>query len=151
MKYLIVILTLLFYSLPVMADSESSVIKKKSPYSVNETMDNFEAIVKKKGFDVFVRVDHKKNAKCVDLVMNDAQVLIFGNPKGGTMLMKKDIGVALDLPLRVAVYKAADDNVYISYHDPVRMVSGYDLEGHPVIEKVTTGLDKLTSAAIAKE
>lgn len=148
MKYLITVLSLMIFSLPVMA--ESNVIKKESPNSVAETMDKFEAIVKKKGFDIFVRVDHKKNAKSVDLDMNDAQVLIFGNPAGGTMLMKKDIGVSLDLPLRVAVYQGADDKVYIAYHDPAKMVRGYDLEGHKVIGNVTMGLDKLTSAAIAK-
>ena len=164
MKYIITILAFMLFSLPVLADTtttkattdsskpemKSDVIKKVSPYSVNKTMDKFEAIVKKKGFAIFARIDHKKNAQTVDMDMNEAQVLIFGNPKGGTLLMKQDIGVSLDLPLRVAVYQSADDKVYIAYHDPVGMTSGYDLAGHKVIGKVIKGLDKLTSAAIAE-
>jgi len=143
-------------SLSVFADAthdklQGDVIKKISPYSVVETMDKFEAIVKKKGFGVFARVDHKKNAQSVDMELNDAQLLIFGNPKGGTVLMKQDISIALDLPLRVAVYKGADDKVYIAYHDPVAMAAIYTLKGNKVIPKVSKGLDKLTSAAIAKK
>jgi uncharacterized protein (DUF302 family) len=64
--------------------------------------------------------------------------------------MKQDIKVALDLPLRVAVYKDADDNVMIAYHNPVALTAGYNLKGHKVIAKVAKGLDKLTSAAIAR-
>jgi len=163
MKYVITFLSLLLLSLPFLthantvetsqqhAESTSNIIKKISPYSVHETMDKFEAIVKKKGFGIFARIDHQKNAKRVDLEMNEAQVLIFGNPKGGTMLMKKDMSVSLDLPLRVAIYHDADGNVYIAYHDPVSMTSGYNLKDHQVIQKVTKGLDKLTSAAIAAQ
>ena len=115
-----------------------------------ETMDKFEAIIKKKGFGIFARIDHKKNAQSVNMEMNDAQVLIFGNPKGGTVLMKQDINVALDLPLRVAVYKDSDGKVYIAYHDPVAMTAAYQLKDNKVILKVSKGLDKLTASAISK-
>ena len=148
-------LTLLWLSsIAVYADSSQStqqnnLIIKESPYSVTQTMDNFENVVKKKGFTIFARIDHKKNAESADLTMNDAQVLIFGNPKGGTLLMQQDIRVALDLPLRVVAYQGGDDKVYIAYHDPMTLSNNYDLTGSKVIPKVTRGLDKLTSAAIA--
>jgi len=148
-------LTLLWLSsIAVYADSSQStqqnnLIIKESPYSVTQTMDNFENVVKKKGFTIFARIDHKKNAESADLTMNDAQVLIFGNPKGGTLLMQQDIRVALDLPLRVVAYQGGDDKVYIAYHDPMTLGNNYDLTGSKVIPKVTRGLDKLTSAAIA--
>ena len=155
MKKIVSIILLSLASLTTFADSaenatKNNVIKKNSPYSVSETMDKFEAIIKKKGFDVFARIDHKKNAQSASMEMNPAQVLIFGNPKGGTLLMKQDINVALDLPLRVAVYKDADNHVIIAYHNPVMLTTGYNLTGHKVIEKVAKGLDKLTSVAIAQ-
>lgn len=34
-------------------------VLKKSPYSVDETLDRLEAVLKKKGITVFARVDHK--------------------------------------------------------------------------------------------
>jgi len=156
MKKLILVTVFYLFSISVFADSEQNnlekeIIKKVSPYSVTETMDKFEAIIKKKGFDVFARIDHKKNAKDANLQMNAAQVLIFGNPKGGTLLMKQDISVSLDLPLRVAVYKDSDNKVYIAYHNPLAMTANYQLKDNKVIPKVATGLGKLTSLAIAKK
>ncbi len=156
MKNLLLIKALYLSSISAFANSgqdnlKNDVIKKVSPYSVTETMDKFEAIVKKKGFGIFARIDHKKNAKGAGMELNDAQVLIFGNPKGGTVLMKQDINIALDLPLRVAVYKDADNKVYIAYHDPVAMAAGYQLKDNKVIPKVTKGLDKLTAVAIEEK
>lgn len=124
------------------------IIKKTSPYSVSDTMNKFEAIVKKKGLGVFGRVNHRKNAQQVDMSMGEAEVLIFGNPKMGTALMQKDIAVALDLPLKVVVYQGADEKVYIAYRSPKSLGSDYDLAGHPALEKASGALDKLTSAAI---
>jgi len=91
-----------------------SLIKKQSNHSVKDTMDKFETLVKSKDMTVFARINHTENATGVELEMNDAQVLIFGNPKGGTLIMKKDAAAALDLPLRVAVY-ADDAGVMISF------------------------------------
>jgi len=169
MKYLAPVLSLMILSTPAFADSpkeaaqapankietkkieaKEAIIRKVSPYSVEKTMDKFENILKKKGFDIFVRIDHQKNAEDAKLKMAPAQVIIFGNPKGGTMLMNQDIRVALDLPLRTVVYKDADEKVYIAYHDPATMLNHYDLAEHKVIAKITGGLDKLTSAAIAE-
>lgn len=165
MKYLAAVFSLMILSLPVFAESHKEtitaeikipeqkveIIRKVSPYTVNETMDKFETMIKAKGFDVFARIDHQKNAEGATLTMEPAQVIIFGNPKGGTLLMQKDIRVALDLPLRVAVYKDADEAVYIAYHDPKSMVSHYDLAEHKVVANLIDGLDKLTAAAIAEK
>lgn len=156
MKKLIIIISLSFFSTLIFANStqnslKNTLITKTSPHSVNDTMDRFESLVKMKGFTIFARIDHKKNAQDAKMNMNDAQLLIFGNPKGGTALMKQDISVALDLPLRVAVYQDADDKVIIAYHNPVAMTASYQLKGNKVIAKITKGLDKLTSAAIAKK
>lgn len=159
MKYILALASLLIFSTPALADSHSKakpmeasseINRKVSPYSVNETMDKFEAIIKSKDFDVFARIDHQKNAESADLKMAPAQVIVFGNPKGGTLLMNADIRVALDLPLRVVVYQGTDEKVYIAYRKPIDMVKGYDLEGHKVVGALTNGLDKLTSAAVAE-
>ncbi len=142
-KTLLVSSLVLFISGVASAD----IIKKASVHSVKETMDKFETLVKSKGMSVFARVDHKKNAASVDMNMNDAEVLIFGNPKGGTVLMNQDIAVSLDLPLRVAVYKDQAGIVWLSYHNPQDLKRSYDVaKGAKVLNKVEGALDKLTTA-----
>jgi len=124
-------------------------IKKQSNHSVKDTMDKFEALVRAKEMTVFARINHTKNAASVDMQMNDAEVLIFGNPKGGTVIMKKDSSAALDLPLRVAVYADDSGDVYVSYHDQHGLSTLYDVEGVPVLGVVTVALDNLTNAVIS--
>ena len=131
-------------SIPTLASAD--VIKKASAHSVKDTMDKFETLVKSKGLGVFARVDHTKNAMSVDMEMNDAEVLIFGNPKAGTVLMKKDPATALDLPLKVAVYEDNDGKVWLSYRNPQDLSDDYDLEGVPVLGNVEKALDNLTTA-----
>ena len=122
-------------------------VKKSSAHSVKETMDKFETLVKSKGMDVFARIDHQKNAAGIKLNMNEAEVLIFGNPKGGTVLMNQDIAVSLDLPLRVAVFKDKMGKVWLSYHNPQDLKETYNVAGGAkVMTKVEGALDKLTTA-----
>ncbi len=127
--------------------SDQNIVVKKSIHSVDETMDKFEAIVKEKGLMVVARVNHQKAAQANDLELNEAQVLIFGNPKAGTLLMQKNIQAALDLPMRVAVYTDDNKDVYISYRKPASLAESYDLGELPVLGAMAEALDKLTSAA----
>lgn len=138
-------------SIPAIA-SASDIVKKESAHNVKETMDKFEALIKSKGMAVFVRVNHKKNAEGINMKMHDAEVLIFGNPKGGTVLMKNDVATSLDLPLRVAVYEDNNGKVWISYHNPQALKASYNITtGTKVLDKVEGALDKLTSAVIANK
>jgi uncharacterized protein (DUF302 family) len=47
--------------------------------------------------------------------MQEAHVLIFGNPKAGTPLMIASPLLALDLPLKVLVWQSGDSRVWMSY------------------------------------
>ena len=47
---------------------------------------------------LFDQIDHSDLARGVGLTMQEAHVLIFGNPKGGTPLMIASPLLALDLP-----------------------------------------------------
>jgi len=69
---------------------------KPSTYSVSETIDRLEAVLKKKGITIFARVDHKAGAIKAGINMKaDAQLLIFGNPNLGTPLMNENILIGL--------------------------------------------------------
>jgi uncharacterized protein (DUF302 family) len=122
-------------------------IVKKSAYSVDRTVERFKAIIEKKGFTLFSVIDHQANAKSVDLEMNASKVVIFGNPKGGTVLMNSDIRISLELPLKVAVYQD-EGGVKLIYKDPKSYEKQFSVKGSKVIKKVTFGLDKLTDAAV---
>jgi uncharacterized protein (DUF302 family) len=98
--------------------SGDGIISKPSKTSVAETLDRLEAILRAKGITVFARIDHSGEAEKVGMKMPPTQVLIFGNPKGGTPLMLAAPTSAIDLPLKALAWQDSDGSVWLSYNDP---------------------------------
>lgn len=113
--FLILALSLSFSSILTAKDC---LINLKSPYSVNKTADRFEKIVKAKGMKVFIRIDHAKGALTVGKKLRPTQLIIFGNPKGGTALMLCKQTIGIDLPLKALVWQDKKGQVWLSYNKP---------------------------------
>jgi uncharacterized protein (DUF302 family) len=91
-------------------------ITSQSAYSVDATMEKFEAAAKKRGFIVFARLDHAAGAEAVGLKMPRSTVIVFGNPRAGTPVFIKTPTVAIDLPLKAMVWEDANGKVFLSYN-----------------------------------
>ena len=92
---------------------------KASGYSVQETIDRFEAAIKSKaaaGWVIFSRIDHAAAAKGAGLEMRARTVIIFGNPRGGTPPMNKSATLAIDLPMKALVWQDDQDRVWLTYN-----------------------------------
>jgi uncharacterized protein (DUF302 family) len=94
------------------------IITLSSAHSVPATLDRLESILRSKNITVFARVDHSGEAQKVGLHMPPTQLLIFGNPKGGTPIMVAAPLAAIDLPLKALAWQDAEGKVFLSYNDP---------------------------------
>jgi len=94
------------------------IIDIPSRYSVPETLARLQSILKEKGVTVFALIDHSGEAAKAGLEMRPTQLLIFGNPKGGTPLMVAAPSVAIDLPLKALAWQDAQGKVWLSYNAP---------------------------------
>jgi uncharacterized protein (DUF302 family) len=97
---------------------DSGIINVPSRHSVPETLGRLESILTEKGITVFARVDHSGEAAKAGLTMRPTQLLIFGSPKAGTLLMVTAPSLAIDLPLKALAWQDADDRVWLSYNAP---------------------------------
>ena len=68
-----------------------------SPYDFNTTVSRLKSAIQSKGMTVFATIDHAKAAQDDGMTMQPATVIIYGSPKAGTPLMKKDPAFALAL------------------------------------------------------
>lgn len=128
-----------------------SLITVESHYSAKETADRFESIIKDKGFTVFARIDHQKNAAGVNLTLRPTEVIIFGNPNIGTQLMQCNQLIAIDLPQKVLVSEDADNKVWLSYNNPQYIKQRHSITGcDEVINKISGALNTLSIAATSK-
>src|SRR5271167_487832 len=94
------------------------IVTKPSHYSVPETIHRLTAVLEGRGMKIFALVDHSGEAEKVGLKMPPTQLLIFGNPKGGTGIMLAAPLAAIDLPMKALAWADADGNVSLSYNDP---------------------------------
>jgi len=93
-------------------------------------------------------VDHAKNAVSVGMALRPTELLIFGNPKGGTPLMQENQVSGIDLPVRALVWQDADGRVWLTYNDPRWLAARHGLgaPSQPALDAMTAGL-----AAIARD
>jgi len=136
---------LLLFLVSVIALNASDIRIVESKYSVSQTIQNIKNIVTSKGFEVFAIIDHKQNAKAVKMEMPAAKVILFGNPKAGTKLMQEDILSALDLPLRVLVFKKS--GVKIAYRNVSALKAGFKLSNNKQLDAMDKGLSAIIDEA----
>ncbi|MEO9059997.1 MAG: DUF302 domain-containing protein, partial [Ktedonobacteraceae bacterium] len=103
------------------------IITKNSPFSVAETLERLQEAMHKRSLTVFAHINHSGEAERVGLKMQEAHVLIFGNPKGGTPLMIASPLLALDLPLKVLVWQSNDGRVWMSYTSTAFLAARYSI------------------------
>ena len=102
----------------MVAMANNGLVSIASKYSVEETMQRLESLLKERGIIIFARVDHSGEADKVGLQLHPTKLLIFGSPKGGTPLMQAAPTVTIDLPLKALFWEDADGKVWLTYNDP---------------------------------
>lgn len=130
------------------AFADSGIIAVKSAHDVPTTTDKLVAVLEEKGMTIFARVDHAAGAKKVDMTLEPTELVIFGNPKVGTALMKCGHGIAIDLPLKALIWQDADAQTWLGYNDPAYLAERHKLEGcEKVLGKVDAALAGFAKSA----
>jgi uncharacterized protein (DUF302 family) len=106
---------------------QDGLITLSSRYPARDTMDRLLAALAKRNMTVFARIDHAVGAASTGLELRPTEVVIFGNPKGGTALMQDRQSTGIDLPLRALVWQDADGKVLLSYNDPAWIAQRHGL------------------------
>ena len=126
--------------------ADNGLVNVPSKYSVPETLDRLEVIVKKQGLTVFARINFSGDAEKVGLKMKPSQLLIFGNPKAGTPLMIASPSIAIDLPLKALAWEDPNGKVWLSYNKPEYLKERHGLPDDLV--KNISGIKALVEKAV---
>jgi uncharacterized protein (DUF302 family) len=113
------------------------------------TMERVVAAVTQRGMAVMARIDHAAAARKVGLDLRPTEVLIFGNPKGGTPLMQAAQTIGIDLPLKALVFEDQDGKTWLAINAPQWLAARHG--GAPGAEKaiaaMTTALEDIAKQA----
>ena len=121
------------------------VISKPSNHSVDETVERLTGMLQAKGIRLFAQVDHSGEAAKAGLSMPPTKLLIFGNPKAGTPLMLAAPSVAIDLPLKILVWRDVQGKVWLSYNSPAYLQERHGLP-QELLQNIA-GVEVLATAA----
>jgi uncharacterized protein (DUF302 family) len=124
-------------------------ITLSSRFSPKETADRLAAAVAGHGIALVARVDHAAAAAKVGLDLRPTEVLIFGNPAAGTLLMQDVQVIGLDLPLKVLVWQDDTGGTSVSYQDFGWLTKRYGLTpaALPTVEKMASLLKAVVEEA----
>lgn len=132
------------------AHAADGLVAVKSPHGAKATMDKLEALAKQRGLNVFARVDHAAGAAKVGKSLRPTEVLIFGNPQGGTPFMECAQSVGIDLPLKALVWEDAAGQVWLGYNDPAFLARRHGVAECPAVENLSKALAGLADGAVAR-
>lgn len=119
-----------------------------SSHDFDGTFERLEQAVQSAGLVVFAKFDHSAAATAAGMTLSPSKVLVFGNPKLGTKLMSANPAIALDLPLRVAVWQDSSGQVALAYTSPDYLLARFGMDAKQEIVKKMSGLlDGLAKAA----
>ena len=128
---------------------DNGLVALKSPHSAANTLQRLEAQVKQRNLAVVARVDHAAGATRVGLSLRPTEVMIFGNPMGGTPLMQCAQGMGIDLPLKALVWVDASQQVWLGYNDPLWLVRRHGAPDCAAAANVRKALDGIAQAVVA--
>ena len=154
MKHLIIFLLFPFLAAAQPIISCTDVIKPyadfESPLAFEETVVALQKELKSRGSTIFATIEHHKAAGAVGENMQPATVLIVGNPKVGTALMQENPRLAIELPLKILIYKE-EKIVHIRYEKIAPIAEKYHIkQNFSTAEKIDAAMQQLIKLAIGK-
>jgi len=145
--FIVIFISSLLVSLPAVA-SNDGLINTQSAHDVKTTADRLEEILKTKGMTVFTRINHAEGAQKTGQTLRPTELVIFGNPKVGTPLMKCSQTMAIDLPQKALIWEDESGTVWLSYNDPTSLAIRHNIKGcDKVIMKIENALINFSKAA----
>jgi uncharacterized protein (DUF302 family) len=107
--------------------SNNGLVSLQSRVSAKETRERLLAALATRKLTVFARVDHAAGAASVGLPLRPTEVVMFGNPRGGTALMQDRQSAGIDLPLKALIWEDAGGKAWLTYNDPAWIAERHGL------------------------
>lgn len=112
---------------PTKPVSASGIVKLKSSFLFPDTVQRLLAAFAEKGIKVFSVIDQQAEARNVGLSMPPTTLIVFGNPKAGTLLMLANPQAGIDLPLKVLVCEPQQGQVAVMFTAASEIIERHSL------------------------
>ena len=118
----------------------------RSAFGPGETLDRLTTEINSRGMTIFARINHAALAADAGLTLPPTEVILFGNPRGGTPLMQVNQTIGIDLPLKALVWQDLSGTTWMSFNEPEWLATRHYISGHGA---VIGGMNKVLGAVAA--
>ena len=125
-----------------MKEDKAKLFLKKSECSVKTCAHFLKEALKKRKIPIFAVYDHGENAKRVGMDMPETIVIVFGNPSIGTKLMLENAAIALELPLKIAIWEE-DQHTYVATNRLLPLAKRYGICEVEILQQMEELVEEL--------
>jgi uncharacterized protein (DUF302 family) len=132
------------------AFAADSLVTRPSKYSVAETIDRFESIVRSAGdFQIFARIDFQAFAASQGGKVRPSQLSLFGGGRALQPLLPATPKAAIDLPLKVLAWEDENGKVWVTYNTGEYLKDRQPIKGNEdVLKRMTDVTEALVKRAV---
>lgn len=129
--------------------SDNGLTTVESNFSVAETIDRLAHAAESAGMLIFARIDHAQGASDAGMTLRPTLLLIFGNPQGGTPLMRDRQSSGIDLPVKALAWEDETGRVWLTYNEATWIADRHSLSAASgkFVAAIDTGLARLAKSA----
>ena len=129
----------------------NGIVRVKSHFTVDETIDRLKQDIAKKGIMFFSAVDQAALAKGDGIELRPSTLLQFGNPPLGTQFITANPTAGLDWPVRLLVSQDEGGAVWVAYTDFQWIAQRHGITNRdPQFKMASEVIASITSAVTAK-
>ncbi len=93
------------------------VVRVKSVYSLDETIERLKADIATKGIKFFAEIDQSQLGAGANINIRPSKLILFGNPPLGVQFLSSNPYSGLDWPVRMLILEEADGSVSVAWSD----------------------------------
>jgi uncharacterized protein (DUF302 family) len=136
---------------PAGAAPNDGLVRVKSAYGLEETIDRIKKDVAAKKIKLFDVIDQQQLAKDAGIDIRPSSLIVFGNPPLGTLFLQANPESGIDWPVRVLVHQDAKGQVWAVYTDFSWIAKRYGIKSRPAQFKMASEvIGSITSAVKAQ-
>ena len=147
---LLVSLALLLLPLGAAKAADDGIVRLKSAYGMQETIDRLKEDIAAKGIKFFSEIDQSKLAADAGIELAPSTLLIFGNPPLGTLFITADPDAGLDWPVRLLVFQDDKGQVWVAYTDFAWIAKRHGITNRDKEFTMATGVISSITSVVTK-
>ncbi len=102
---------------PAPTAAAQGVLRVKSIYGVDQTVEKLKADIAAKGIKFFTEIDQSQLGAGANIAIRPSKLILFGNPPLGVQFLSSNPYSGLDWPVRMLVLQEADGSVSVAWTD----------------------------------